>query len=205
MGVAPFDRSKTPYVRKRLSRALPPVLPCVLARSGVSATLPRLWPAAPATMLVKLQTLRALTRKGTASGVRREHAARPPSPWPFPLDQPKGVRGPCILQGEPVGEFNEYAYQNNAGVPYGSRRPPQYSNPKGKIPLKTVLNPNSMRLASSSAYEMRIAMQSSASKKMTPVRHKIVNNMERVCELTHRPMSYHDCPQHNIGGVSWTS
>ena len=24
---------------------------------------------------------------------------------------PRGVRGPCILQGEPVGEFNENAYQ----------------------------------------------------------------------------------------------
>ena len=43
----------TRYDQKHLCRAPSKFPPCVLAKSGVSTTRPRLWPAAPVTMPVK--------------------------------------------------------------------------------------------------------------------------------------------------------
>ena len=47
-GLAPLKDT----LHKEICGVSPTVLPCVLARNGVSAISPRLWPAAPSTMLL---------------------------------------------------------------------------------------------------------------------------------------------------------
>ena len=61
----------TPYNQRHLRQASPVFPPCVLAGSGVSATLPRLWPAAPLTIPVKLKSAlqTPVQQRGTVNNV----------------------------------------------------------------------------------------------------------------------------------------
>ena len=82
------------------------VLPCVLARSGVSATSPRLWPAAPLTVTVQ----RAESKKGTMSDVLQAKGADDRQmPWPSP-STPCGARDAHLDQGVHRHVLQENAY-----------------------------------------------------------------------------------------------
>ena len=81
------------------------VLPCVLARGGVSATSPRLWPAAPLTVAVQ----------GRDTGQHLiyclQQAAVPAiGPSGRIPSIPEGTRGACKLQEEPVSERKQGEY-----------------------------------------------------------------------------------------------
>ena len=117
--------NKTPYDQKHLRRASPVFPPCVLAMSGVSTTPPRLWPAAPLTIPVKLKSafqapVQLAGLHNTCTNVLDEAAVPDKEACTqrcdiaiATLSTPKGVRGPFKLPDDYDQVHSDLPYTKN--------------------------------------------------------------------------------------------